>query len=135
MHMKKNKVIHFEFPFDEKERAESFYTGVFGWEPKDWEEFGYTSWNTTEVDENMMPKEPGAINGGMSKRDPEMPHPMFYIDVEDIETTLETVTKNGGEVARGKTQLGDMGYLAWFKDTEGNILGLTQWNKPTEEDK
>lgn len=81
----------------------------------------------------MQPKEPGFINGGSSKRDPTMPYPMFYIDVENIDTALHAITEHGGQVVRGKTPLGEngaMGFLAWFKDSEGNILGLSQYTRP-----
>jgi predicted enzyme related to lactoylglutathione lyase len=57
---------------------------------------------------------------------------MFYVDVEDIDMILKNITENGGEVVRGKTPLGEngeMGFLAWFKDSEGNILGLSQYKK------
>jgi hypothetical protein len=127
-----NKVTHFEFPWDDKERAVSFYTKVFGWKPFEWEQMGYTSWQTGDIDEKMQPKEPGFINGGSSKRDPAMPYPMFYVDVDDIELALSKITENGGSVVRGKTPLGEngaMGFLAWFKDSEGNILGLSQYKK------
>lgn len=124
-----NKVTHFEFPWDDKERAVSFYQKVFGWKPFEWAEFGYTSWQTGEVDEKMQPTEPGFINGGSGKRDPEMPYPMFYIDVQDIDLILKTIEENGGTIVRGKTALGDMGFLAWFKDSEGNILGLSQYTR------
>jgi predicted enzyme related to lactoylglutathione lyase len=80
----------------------------------------------------MQPTEPGFINGGSGKRDPEMPHPMFYVDVADIDEALAKITANGGSVVRGKTPLGEggsMGYLAWFKDSEGNILGLAHYNR------
>ena len=128
-----NKVTHFEFPWDDKERAKTFYQSVFGWQPFEWEQFGYTSWQTGPVDERMQPKETGFINGGSSKRDPQMPYPMFYVDVDDVEAALEKITAAGGTVVRGKTPLGsngEMGALAWFKDSEGNILGLSQYNKP-----
>ena len=80
----------------------------------------------------MQPTETGFINGGSSKRDLEMPHPMFYVDVDDIDAALAKITANGGTVVRGKTPLGEngaMGSLAWFKDSEGNILGLSQYKK------
>jgi predicted enzyme related to lactoylglutathione lyase len=124
-----NKVTHFEFPWDDKERAKSFYQKVFNWKPFEWEQFNYTSYQTGPVNEKMQPTEPGFINGGSSKRDPAMPYPMFYIDVPDIDLALSNITQNGGSVVRGKTPLGEngsMGFLAWFKDSEGNILGLSQ---------
>ncbi len=124
-----NKVVHFEFPWDDKDRAISFYETVFGWKPHEWPQFSYTSWQTGPVNEKMQPTEVGFINGGSSKRDPQMPYPMFYVDVTDIDETLKSITASGGSVVRGKTALGEggaMGYLAWFKDSEGNILGLSQ---------
>ena len=127
-----NKVTHFEFPWDDKDRAKSFYQTVFDWKPFEWEQFGYTSWQTGPVGENMRPSEPGFINGGCSKRDPVMPYPMFYIDVADIDATLQKVVENGGAIVRDKMSLGEngeMGYLAWFKDSEGNILGLSQYTQ------
>lgn len=128
-----NKVIHFEFPWDDKERAKKFYQEVFNWKPFEWEAMGYTSWQTGAVDEKMQPTEPGFINGGSSKRDPEMPHPMFYMQTEDIDATLQKIEANGGTIVRGKTALGEngeYGFLAWFKDSEGNILGLSQYKQP-----
>lgn len=127
-----NKVTHFEFPWDDKERAKSFYQNVFDWKPFDWEQFGYTSWQTGPVDEKMQPTESGFINGGSSKRDPQMPYPMFYIDVQDIEIALHKIVEHGGTIVRDKIPLGEngaMGFLAWFKDSEGNILGLSQYKK------
>jgi predicted enzyme related to lactoylglutathione lyase len=61
-----------------------------------------------------------------------MPYPMFYIDVPDIDLALNKIVENGGAVVKGKTPLGEggsMGFLAWFKDSEGNILGLSQYKK------
>ncbi len=127
------KVTHFEFPWDDKERAQAFYQEVFGWKPFEWEQFGYTSWQTGPVDEKMQPTEPGFINGGSSKRDPSMPHPMFYLAVDDIDGVLAQVVAHGGSVVRGKTPLGaqgEWGFLAWFKDSEGNVLGLSQYTSP-----
>jgi hypothetical protein len=129
-----NKVTHFEFPWDDKDRAKAFYQDVFGWKPFEREQFGYTSWQTGPIDEKMQPTEVGFINGGSSKRDPQMPYPMFYVDTEDIDATLEKIVAQGGVVVRGKTPLGEngaMGFLAWFKDSEGNILGLSQYKKQT----
>jgi uncharacterized protein len=128
-----NKVTHFEFPWDDKDRAKAFYETVLGWKSFEWEQFGYTSYQTGPIDEKMQPVEPGFINGGSSKRDPQMPYPMFYIDVKNIDETLKQIIAKGGSVVRDKTPLGEggsMGYLAWFKDSEGNILGLSQYNRP-----
>ncbi len=43
-----------------------------------------------------------------------------------METAMKSIKKMGGETVRGKMQVEDMGYAAYFKDTEGNIIGLWQ---------
>jgi len=68
---------------------QKFYTDIFGWQMQDIPEMGYTLVHTVETDqEKRMPKEPGAINGGMFKRQADMPHPQFFMDVNSIEETL-----------------------------------------------
>lgn len=59
-----NKIVHFEIPFDDKERAGEFYKNVFDWQIEDMPSMNYTIARSAEVDENQMIKEPGAINGG-----------------------------------------------------------------------
>src|SRR3989344_2915526 len=109
-----SKVTHFEFPWDDKERAKSFYQNVFDWKPFEWEEFGYTSWQTGPVDEKMQPTEKGFINGGSGKRDSSMPYPMFYVDVDDIDLALNKIVENGGVVVKGKTPLGEGGSMGFL---------------------
>jgi predicted enzyme related to lactoylglutathione lyase len=61
------EVVHFEVPAKDINRAKAFYSRVFGWKTNDSPMPSgetYTSLTTTEVDENMRPKSPGAINGG-----------------------------------------------------------------------
>ncbi len=66
-----DKVVHFEIPTDDLSRAKEFYGSVFGWDLQTMEEMDYTIARTTSVDEQQMPTEPGAINGGMMKRSAE----------------------------------------------------------------
>jgi uncharacterized protein len=120
-----NKVVHFEIPFDDKEKSIEFYKKVFGWKMKDMPEMNYTIAHTVEVDENMMPKEHGAINGGMYKRgDGSAKSPVIVIDVDDIDTKIKEVEEAGGSVFRAKVNVGKMGFYTQVKDTEGNIIGL-----------
>ncbi len=121
-----DKVVHFEIPADDLERAQKFYRSVFGWEMEQFPEMEYIMVRTTQVDENHMPVEPGAINGGMTQRERPVTAPVVTIAVEDMEAAMKNIKKMGGEVIRGKMQVGDMGYAAYFKDTEGNIIGLWQ---------
>ncbi|MCZ7358184.1 MAG: VOC family protein [Candidatus Methanoperedens sp.] len=119
-----DKVVHFEIPSDDIERARKFYKNIFGWKMDSIPDMDYILIGTTPVDENGMPTEPGAINGGMMKRQRPIISPVITIRVENIDNALKNIKKMGGEMIRGKMQVGDMGYSAYFKDTEGNILGL-----------
>ena len=119
-----DKVVHFEIPVDDLERAQKFYKYVFGWKMDSMPGMEYIMIGTTPVDEKGMPKEIGAINGGMMKRLRPVAAPLITISVENIDDAMKNVKKMGGEMVRGKIQVGDMGYAAYFKDTEGNIIGL-----------
>lgn len=121
-----NKVVHFELPTDDLERAKKFYQEIFGWQMRDMPEMHYVLANTVEVDERQMPKESGAINGGMFERKDFMVAPTFSIDVKSIEEAVEKIKKAGGTILREKTSVGTMGFVAYFKDTEGNVLSLWQ---------
>ena len=120
------KVVHFEIPFDDKARAMQFYTDCFGWRLQDMPEMDYVMAGTTEVDEQQMPREPGAINGGLFQRPAEAPYPTIYIDVPSIDEALAKVERSGGKVVTPNTPIPGMGAFARVSDTEGNIIGLFQ---------
>jgi uncharacterized protein len=122
-----DKVVHFEIPADDVERAKKFYKTIFKWEIQGAPEMDYAIVRTAEVGEDMMPKERGAINGGMMKRSGDIRAPVITINVADIDKTLKSIEKSGGKTVVGKTRVGDMGHSAYFKDTEGNILGLFEY--------
>jgi predicted enzyme related to lactoylglutathione lyase len=126
------EVVHFEVPADNAERARKFYAQVFGWQMMPMPEFEYTMVGTSPSDENGMPKTPGMINGGMGKRGGPLEHPVFTINVDEIDTSLKTIEKHGGKTVQKKQAIGDgsMGYTAYFKDSEGNVVGLYQRGKP-----
>lgn len=121
------KVVHFEIPADDLERAKSFYGSVFGWQLQTMPmgEGEYTTVMTTAVDaQTQMPTEPGAINGGMMQRDQRTPSPVITIDVEAIDDTLKEIESGGGTTVTPRTPIPGMGAFAYFKDPEGNVLGL-----------
>jgi uncharacterized protein len=122
-----DKVVHFEVPIDDLDRAKAFYAATFGWDLKTSSMSGmdYTSAITTDADElTGMPKEPGAINGGMTQRSDETPAPIITIGVAAIDDALKLVEASGGNTVTPRTPIPGMGAFAYFKDSEGNILGL-----------
>lgn len=123
-------VVHFEIPADDEDRARGFYSSAFGWEMNPLPDMNYTLIRATPVDETGMPSTAGSINGGMFRREGEMTAPVVTVDVEDIDAALEKIAVAGGSVFRGKMEVGGMGWNAYFKDSEGNIVGLWQNAEP-----
>jgi uncharacterized protein len=121
-----DSIVHFEIPADNTKRASDFYNKAFGWMINPMPEMDYIMIGTAESDENGMPKNPGRINGGMAKRGGPVEHIVVTISVEDIDKTLQNVERLGGKKLVGKTPIGEMGFTAYFKDTEGNTIGLFQ---------
>jgi predicted enzyme related to lactoylglutathione lyase len=121
-----DKVVHFELPADNLERAQNFYRSAFDWSINTVPGMGYTLVQTTPSGTDGRPTEPGAINGGMLARQAPIKNPVLTIQVASIDDSLKQIAKLGGRVLRGKLPVGDMGFAAYFSDCEGNVLGLWQ---------
>jgi uncharacterized protein len=121
-----DKVVHFEIPFDDGERASAFYRDAFGWQLNAVPQLQYVLATTTPTDDTGAPAEPGGINGGMLHRQGPITAPLITIGVDDLDAALATVEKLGGKVAIGRQVVGDMGFSAYVHDTEGNLIGLWQ---------
>jgi predicted enzyme related to lactoylglutathione lyase len=119
------RVVHFEVPFEDRERAGGFYSDAFGWKLVPIPEMSYTL-VTTGPSEQGPPSEPGFINGGMLERGAELRGPVVTIEVDDIDATLRRIESLGGTTISPMEQVGDMGFAAYFTDTEGNLMGLWQ---------
>ncbi len=119
--------MHFELPTDDLARAKKFYADTFGWQLTDVPEMSYVMAVSTEVDQKTrMPKTSGAINGGMMKRSGMVNAPSFAINVESIDEAVKKIKAAGGMVMKEKVPVGTMGFIAYFKDTEGNVLSVWQ---------
>lgn len=121
-----DKVVHFEIPYDDGDRARTFYGDTFGWQLMPMPDLGYTLVTTGPTDPEKGATEPGFINGGMFERTADFPGkaPNIVIDVTSIDEALRKVEEAGGTVVRARTQVGEMGFTAYFTDTEGNLVGL-----------
>jgi uncharacterized protein len=119
-----NKVVHFEIPFDNKQRAMKFYSQCFGWQLTDMQQMDYVMAATGPVNEQQMPTESGTINGGLFQRPKEAPNPTIYVGVDSVEAAIKKVEGAGGKVVTPRTPIPGMGAYARVSDTEGNIIGL-----------
>ncbi len=119
-----NSIVHFEIPVNNRKRAETFYSQAFGWMINNMPEMDYSMAGTTASNEQGVPKEPGAINGGLPTRGKPIEHTVVTIHVDDIDAALKKVEQLGDKTMQKKMPVGDMGFTAYFKDTEGNVVGL-----------
>jgi uncharacterized protein len=119
------RVVHFEIPFDDGDRARAFYRDVFGWDVNALPEMDYTMVSTGPSDDGP-PSEPGFINGGMLQRGAPVGGPVLTVEVDDIDASLHHIETLGGTTVQAKVAVADMGFAAYFKDPEGNVMGLWQ---------
>ena len=119
------RVVHFEIPFDDAERAHAFYREIFGWQLNAVPGMSYTLASTGPTGDQGA-SEPGYINGGLLRRQNPDDSPIVVIDVDDIDATLARIEERGGQTLLGRQAVGEMGWAAYFKDVEGNAMGLWQ---------
>ena len=119
------RIVHFEIPYDDGDRARSFYKEAFDWEIVQMPDMGGYTLVTTGPSGEQGPTEPGFINGGMLSREMAASRtPVVVVDVPSIDESLERIPGLGGSVVAGKTAVGDMGFAAYVTDPEGNVVGL-----------
>jgi predicted enzyme related to lactoylglutathione lyase len=130
-----NPVVHFEMPYEDRDRMAEFYTQAFGWRMQKFgEDMGnYVTAATAESDETGRPKQPGAINGGFFPKRPDWPaqHPSVVIAVDDIKQAMAKVSKAKGTVLGEPMEIPGVGQYVSFTDTEGNRVSLLQPLRPT----
>lgn len=128
-----DKVVHFELPVDDLERAREFYGSIFGWSLQDWpmpDGSTYIGVHTIPIDEEThLPLEPGGINGGIMKRNDMAKAPIFAINVESIDEKVKMIEEAGGTVVMPKVDMMGMGFYAYIKDPDGNVVGLWEDKK------
>jgi uncharacterized protein len=115
-----NRFIHFELATDDLERTAQFYREVFGWQIQKWEG-PVEYWTVVTGDEST----PG-INGGLMQTNGEFRGTINTIGVDDIDAAIAKVQTHGGEIVMPKGPIPGVGYLAYFKDINGTIVGLHQ---------
>jgi predicted enzyme related to lactoylglutathione lyase len=113
------RVVHFELPADDPDRAVRFYERAFGWKIEKWdgpEDY----WLVTTGDSGQ----PG-INGAITRRS-SFPVICNTLDVSSVDEYVQKVVDSGGEVAMPKMAVPGIGWLAYAKDPEGNLFGMMQ---------
>ncbi|MBY9012443.1 MAG: VOC family protein [Candidatus Lokiarchaeota archaeon] len=114
------RLVHFEMNVKDIDKTIAFYESVFGWKFQKWDgPIDY--WLIMTGDE----KEPG-IDGGLGYEEEGFPKVVNTIDVDDIGDIIKKLKINGGEIVRPKHAVPGVGWMAYFKDSEGVMSGIMQ---------
>jgi predicted enzyme related to lactoylglutathione lyase len=119
------RVVHFEIHAEDPDRAIRFYQRLFAWE--------FTKW-AGPMDYWLIKTGPDGqpgINGGMIRRQGTIDGQAVIayvctIDVSSVDDMVKAIPAQGGTIALPKMAVPGIGWLAYAKDTEGNIFGFMQ---------
>jgi len=117
-----NALDWFEIPTADLERAIRFYESVLAVSLKR-EVFG-------GVPMAMFPNGDKSAGGALvhdSRRKPGADGVLIYLNTDGhLDASVQRVAKSGGAVLAQKMDIGDPGFIAIIRDSEGNVVGLHQ---------
>ena len=115
-----NFVVWFEIPVINMDRAMKFYSKVMSVELQ--------SMDMGASKQARFPFVPGVASGSLKESkesEPSAAGTMIYLNGgEDLSAPLARVESAGGSIIKKKTSIGEFGFMAVFKDTEGNHVAL-----------
>jgi predicted enzyme related to lactoylglutathione lyase len=116
----KNALNWFEIPTQDIDRATRFYEQVLG-APLKRERF-------EGIEIAMFPSDQAGVGGALVRDPRRQPGPggsIVYLAANgQLDACLGRTAKAGGEVVLPRTDIGEPGFIALVKDTEGNVIGL-----------
>jgi uncharacterized protein len=113
------RVVHFEFPADDPERASRFYGDVFGWKFQKWDG-PMEYWLISTGD-----GEPG-IDGGMMRRQDPQSAICNTVGVRSLDETVAKIEARGGRTVAPRMPIQGIGWVAYCQDPEGNVFGVLE---------
>ena len=124
-----DSVVHFEMPYENRERMARFYQSAFGWQTQMLgADMGEYVLAVTTESTDAGPKRPGAINGGFYPKKPDWPtqFPSVVIAVQDLAASSKKVAAAGGKLLGDPMDIPGVGTYVSFVDTEGNRSSMLQ---------
>jgi predicted enzyme related to lactoylglutathione lyase len=107
-------VVHFEIGCRNSPKTQEFYGKLFGWKIT---QHGPAAMIDTGAG--------GGINGHITALGHEPHHYVtFYVQVDDLQATLDEAVRLGGKTLVPPTEVPGMGSFAWLADIDGNVIGL-----------
>ena len=121
------RVVHFEIQADDPKRARAFYAGLFGWE--------FNAWGGPQEYWLIKtgPESTRGADGGLLRRHGPTPVEgqsvnafVCTIEVPAIDEYIQKIGTLSGVICVPKMPIPGVGWLAYAKDTDGNIFGVMQ---------
>jgi predicted enzyme related to lactoylglutathione lyase len=110
------KLVHFEIPAKDTQKATAFWSGVFGWEFGDSAMPGMEYYMVrTGEDQGGAVMSSDQAGGGLT----------IYFDTDDIDASIAKVRDLGGK-ANDKMPIPHVGWFSACGDPEGNSFSLFQ---------
>jgi predicted enzyme related to lactoylglutathione lyase len=113
------RVVHFEIPAENPERAAEFYNSAFGWQIRKWD--GPTSYWLVTTGEKGEPGIDGAIMENKNVKSV-----VNTIGVQSIDESIRKVLKAGGKQATKKDLIPEIGWFCYCQDPDGNLFGILE---------
>jgi uncharacterized protein len=130
-----SRPIHFEIHSADPAAAREFYSKLFGWSFSQWGEVPY--WTISTGGDPGQPSSEIGIDGGLLPRIGPPPQEgaavnafIVTVSVADCQASVDLALASGGTLALPKQPVPGIGWLAYVKDPDGNILGMLE----TDED-
>jgi len=125
-------VAHFAINADQLDRTRRFYERVFGWRFEAWGPPGFF------MIETGTREKPGIV-GSMQQRRELIPGERMTgfectISVEDVKAAENLVKGNGGTIILPTTVIPTVGRLFFFRDPDGNVAGVMQYDSNAKDD-
>jgi predicted enzyme related to lactoylglutathione lyase len=109
------EIVHIEFPAENADRAQGFWSGLFGWKFET---------AMPEMDYRMA-QAGGSMGAAVFPSQDRSGYPNYYFATDDIDASSAKVRELGGD-AEAKAPVPGHGWFAACHDSEGNAFHLWQ---------
>jgi predicted enzyme related to lactoylglutathione lyase len=111
-------IVHFEIMGSNPIKLQQFYAELFGWkigEPA--AEMGFYG---------LVDAQSSGLAGGIGQEPGGASRVIIYVQVPDLQATLDQAVARGGKVVMPPTEIPGVVTLAQFSDPSGNVVGLVK---------
>ena len=121
-----SRIVHFEIHASQPQVLIDFYTSLFAWKFQQWGDMEYWQIETGAADQ-------AGINGGLVRRRGLTPLEgqavnafVCTVQVTSVDEFFSKALSLGASAAMPKMPIAGVGWLAYIKDPDSNLIGLMQ---------